>query len=367
MKANFKYLSQKNGEEGYVLLSVYFMAAILTIFSLALFTRAYLFIQHSERNQNRIIAFNMADTGVSKAMRGLVSNTSYSGESYTAQTKGGYSSSVSTPSSDYGTATTDSTVRYIQSSGFAPTNVTTDRAYETRSVDAYVKLDTTPFEFAAFGDNSLILNGTPYVDSYDSRNGAYGGSNTGADGDVASDGTITFIGNPTVLGDTVQNPNIECGPASTTLPSSGSLNINGSQNYQLAAGTYHFDSISITGSGKLTLLGPVTIYVDGTVYVGGNGVVTSGNDPKNFMLYGTGSGAINIAGTSTFYGAVYAPAADVTYTGTEDNFGAVIAKTYQQSGTSALHYDEALKDVTAPCTQVTLLSWKENKTALQGS
>lgn len=365
MKNYFKNRLSEKKEEGYILLGVYFMTAVLTIFSLAIFTRTFFFLQQSERNQNRIIAFNMADTGVSKAMRGLVSSTSYSGESFTAQTRGGYSSLVCPPSCDDVTAPTDPKVRYIRSSGFAPSNVPTVRAYESRSVDAYVKLDTTPFEFAAFGDNSLVLNGTPYVDSYDSRTGVYGGTNVGADGDVASDGTISFIGHPVVRGDTIQNPNIDCGPASTNLPSQGPLRVNGSQNYTLTAGTYHFDSINISGSGRLTLTGPVTIYVDGTVYVGGNGIVTAENKPSNFMLYATGSEAINIAGTSTFYGAVYAPAADVTYTGNEDNYGAVIAKTYQQSGTSALHFDVALKDVTAPCTQVTLLSWQENKTTMQ--
>ena len=83
------------------------------------------------------------------------------------------------------------------------------------------------------------------------------------------------------------------------------------------------------------------------------------------MLNATASGLIEIAGNGKFYGAIYAPVADVVYTGNDDFYGSVIAKTYQQSGTTSLHYDEALKDIDAPCTRVTLLSWKENNALLQ--
>jgi hypothetical protein len=355
-------------EKGYVLVGVYFMTTVLSIFSLALFSRGFLFSQHSERNQNRVVAFNMADTGVHHSMRQLSSDMNYSGTTaYTpVGTKGGFESWVCPPSCPNGvTAPVDPMVRLVQTAGYSPSNVATVRAYETRPVIAYVEMDHTPFEFAALGDDSLTVNGNPLVDSYNTNDGVYGGSNVGSNGDVASDGPMTFPGTPNINGDIVANPKFNCSPAATTLTSLGDLDIRGNQNIQLPAGTYRYDSINITGNGKLTLLGPVTIYVDGEVYVGGNGIATSGNKPINFMLYGTGSEDIDIAGTSEFHAAIYAPAANVHYSGTQDFYGAVIAKNFDHSGAADLHYDEALKDVEAPCTRVSLLSWRERNIVVQ--
>jgi hypothetical protein len=346
-------------QAGFMMMGTYLLVAALSTLSLAFFSRNFFFIQNTERNHNRVLAFNMADTGIDRTMRSIELNMNYAGTgSYSVLgSKGGYNTTVTTPANPM--------VRLIQSTGFAPSDDVNARAHETRSIDAYVQLDTTPFEFAAFGDDNLTLNGTPVVDSYNSSDGPYGGANTGSEGDVASDGDIELIGNPTVAGDQVQNPKINCVPASTSIPSQGQLKIQGNMDYQLPAGTYHFDSISISGNGKLTLLGPVVIYVDGEVYIGGNGVATSGNKPINFMLYATGEENIDIAGGGEFFGAVYAPASDVHYTGNSDLHGAVIAKTYQQSGSSELHYDEALKDIEAPCINVDLLSWRENGTFSQ--
>lgn len=355
-------MDKKHAQSGFVMMGSLLMMTVLVTLSLAFFSRHYLFIQNTERNSNRIIALNLADTGVHAAIRGLELDEAYAGSAgYTAYgPKGGYNVAVSSLAWP-----ADQDIRLIQSIGQAPSSTLTDRAYETRSVTAYVRLDTTPFQFAAFGDEGLTLNGTPLVDSYDSRDGVYGGMNVNANGDVATDQSFSFIGTPTVNGDQISNPKINCAPASTNLPSSGALRINGSQEYTLPAGTYHFDSINITGSGKLILSGPVTIYVSGEVYIGGRGVTTAGNDPTHFFLNATGNSTVEIAGSGAFYGAVYAPASPVTYTGTSDFFGAVIAKNYQQSGTSKLHYDEALSDISAPCIDVEVLSWRESGIAAQ--
>jgi len=347
--------------KGYLLLSSYLVMAVLEILSMALFSKNFSFVQSVERNQNRMIGFNMAEAGVDRALVSLASDLNYAGAADspldTNNLQGGYRTKVTDPDPN------GSLYRFILSTGYAPSSDTGSPAYEQRVLEAYAQIDTTPFEYASFADSNLTLNGTPLIDSYDSRNGAYGGLNMGTDGDIASDGTIQFIGNPLVKGDIINSPGIDCKPGTTNLASSGSLTLSGGTNYTIAGGTYRFSSINISGSAKLILSGPATIYVDGAVYIGGNGVATSSNIPSNFLLIATGSDPVAVAGNASFYAGVYAPSSSVEYSGTEDFYGSVIAKDYKQSGTSDLHYDVAMKGRAAPCYGVDLVSWRETNTA----
>ncbi len=356
-------------QAGFLLLTSYFIVAVISIISLAVFTRSHIYLQSSERNRNKVAAFNMAEAGLDSAMASLKTDTAYGGSSgYTALgTNTGYAVSVCPPSCDADMAQpADPNVRFIRAHGYAPGNITTERGYENRSTLSYVELDDTPFEYGAFAETALTLNGTPLVDSYNSTVGDYGGANIGNEGDIASDGAITLIGTPTVLGETIEDPGISCSPVATGISSSGALTLNGSTNFQLPAGTYRFSSISITGNASLTLLGPVTIYLDGDANIEGNGIATSGNDPVNLLLIAAEATVISIGGGGSFYGAVFAPESAVAYSGTGDFYGAVIAKTYNQSGTSSLHFDVALKDVPGPCIDVNLKSWREENPVHSG-
>lgn len=350
-----------------MLLTVFFIVSVLEIFSLAFFARQTIFGQATERNQNKIIAFNAAEAAVDNAIAQLRSNSNYAGTTaFTAlnagSNQGGYEIQVCPPSCTGLTAPTDSNIRLLKAAGYAPGNVSTAQAYEVRPVMSYVQLSTTPFNHAAYARNSLTLNGTPLVDSYDSSVGNYSSSNRGSEGDIATgSNSITYIGHPTVNGSTQTGITLECSPATATVPSMGSLNLS-SGTYNLTAGTYHFDSISITGNAKITASGPVVIYVDGEVNIAGNGVATSGNTPSNFLIYATSSSAVNISGNSAFYGAVYAPSSQVQYSGGGDFYGAVFSDTYTQSGNYSLHFDTQLNNVNAPCTQVQMKSWEETST-----
>ena len=351
--------------KGYILMTSYLMISVLSIFSIALFSRENVFLQATERNKNKIIAFQMAEAGLDSTIVQLNSDANYSGAaSYSALgTNGGYVTTVCPPSCAGLTPAADPLIRLVQTTGYAPGNDTAARAYEARQVLSYLKLDSTPFEYAAFAENSLILNGVPLVDSYNSANGDYGGANVLNHGDIASDGTISLIGNPTVNGSIVQSPEIECGPAAATAASTGPLSLGGNTNYTLAAGTYHFDSITITGNAKITATGPVTVYVDGAVSLGGNGLATHENKPSNFLLFATGSGSISISGNGGLYAGIYAPGSSINNSGNATIYGSVIARDYQQNGTADLHFDEALKNISAPYNAVDMLSWRETNTA----
>lgn len=372
----------------------YLLIAVISIFSLAMFSRGTVFLQANERSQNKIIAFNMAEAGIDLAITQLQADVTYAGVGYTdmgtGTVEGGYQVAVTTPN-------TAPNVRLIQSTGHAPLNDMTQKAYETRTIQAYVSIGTQSyFDFAVFSKDGMQLNGNPLIDSYDSRNGAYGGANRNQNGDIGTDstgaGTVSLNGNVEVRGDAEVgpggNPNSVVSvsgnssitgtlsaapaerayePAATNLPSLGNLRVNGNQTQTLPAGTYHYDSISISGNGELEALGAVEIYVSGSVTISGNGVSTQANLPPNFIIYVTTGDTVKVSGNGNFYGAIYAPASHVMNTGNGEIYGAVVSRTYHQAGNGNVHYDEALKDTGGSGEPtVSLLSWQENNTVAGG-
>ena len=87
----------------------------------------------------------------------------------------------------------------------------------------------------------------------------------------------------------------------------------------------------------------LTIYVSGDISVAGNGIVNTGMSPLDLMIYGTGAtGGVLIAGTSAFFGAVYAPMLDIDIRGTSESYGSFVGNTIGMTGGALVHYDECL-------------------------
>lgn len=373
--------------QGFILMTSYLMMTVLSIFSLAMFSRSYFFLQATERNQNRILAFNQAETGIDFAMTQLAINPAYGG---TAQptvfgVKGAYAVQVCPPAcEDEALTPAGVNIRLISATGYAPTSDNTSRAYAARAVQAYVRIEDIGFDYAAYGKTGVQINGNPNVDSYSSGAGDYNaGGNIGAQGDIASDATVELIGNATINGDifatdlevagnatysgslSKETPDLDCEPGETEIPSSGSLNLSGDEQKVLEAGTYHFDSIQVSGNAQIIVqTGPVVIYVDGTADFSGNGIVNATNTPTNLIIIATSNADIKIVGNGAFHGAVLAPASDVSVVGNGDFYGAIIGKTFHQTGEGNLHYDTDLSAYNYACNNVKLLSWQEKGTLL---
>ncbi len=406
-KKTKKNSDNKSDQRGFLLLSAFLIIAVLEIFSLALFARFTVFTQATERNQNKLYAFNAAEAALDNALVQLASNTSYSGVStYTSMdasgNTGGYTVQVCPPSCD-GLTTPTGSYKLIQAIGYSPSNDPTAKGYETRIIEAYVSSGGgAGFPYAIYGDTSVTLSGNATTDSYNSDDGAYGGSNVGTEGNVASDGALVLNGNAHIGGDSTSTtasltgnatisgaattnsgsvsttgsahvgstlagstPGLNCSPGSTSLASLGSLSISGNNTVSLTAGSYHYSSLSISGNGRLNITtGPVTIYVDGTVSISGNGIGTASNLPTNLSVVSTSNGTVSISGNGDFYGSIYAPSSTVSNTGNGQIYGAVFANTYSQSGNGHVHYDEALADADTPCSSsgVSIQSWRETNT-----
>lgn len=378
-------------QSGFILVSVYLVITGLSIASIAYFARSNAFLQSAERDRNKLIAFNMAETAVDVALTQLTSDKAYTGTNgyvsfNTTTVPGGYSLVVTTPD-------TNPNIRIIQATGFAPDNNAQSRAAQRASVIAYAEVLQNPlFDFAIFAANSISLTSSgsvASVDSYNSKNGAYGGANTGDKGDIAANSisldTISLAGNTLVKGDAYVGPGgdpntgIKIGPNSsitgtkssltvpkvyspptTSVPVSGAINLSGKTTQTLLPGTYHFSSITIGGQARLDIAGPVKIYVDGAVDIGGQGIATAGNLPTNFLLYVSGSETVKVNGQGNLYAGIYAPNSTVDNVGNAAILGAVISKDYRQTGNGTIHFDEALMEIkTDQNGKMKVRSWQE--------
>jgi Tfp pilus assembly protein PilX len=394
-----KTFKSLHNERGFVLLIVYAVAIFVTVFSVTLFARHRAAIQATERYQNRILAFNAAESGIDFALRELATDSALR-----SQTATGPYTSPYTPVQEnqfqfiISPVTDQSSLRRIDSKGCAPNCTSTSRAYQTSDITVYCQITasappTSLFQYGVYAGTSISMSGNSAFDSYNSNYGAYGGSNKSSEGGMAANsaqaGGISLNGNAkvngsvyvapagdpnavvsvnhaTITGARSNLPEDWSAPAPATTPETHTditLNVSGNNTVTLAAGTYHASSISISGNAKIVTTGAVVIYVDGPVNLSGNGIVVPNNHPANLLLYSTGSANVSISGNGSFYGGIYAPNSAVTATGNGDVFGAVISNTYTQSGNSATHFDLALKDLTVTDpnqTQITRIkAWQE--------
>jgi Tfp pilus assembly protein PilX len=262
-------------------------------------------------------------------------------------------------------------------------------------------------------NKTYYIDGNPY-------------NNIANNGDVATNGNITLIGNAYIAGDVsigpngtftgnasqvngtiTNNSNIFLPPvvvpqtlkeapytvngtvkAPTTLNGLGSYNnpITGDNKFEAISVTSdklvirgpaniyltNSNSLDISGTGAFDIsnsTGTVNIYTDGNVKIAGQGIIsTATNSTENFILYDTGSNPqtktfqIDLTGSSTFFGAIYAPESNITVTGKSDGFdiyGALIGNSITIGGNGFIHYDEALANKTFGNKTYSLQSWQE--------
>ena len=84
---------------------------------------------------------------------------------------------------------------------------------------------------------------------------------------------------------------------------------------------------------------PTTFYIDGPATFKGGGIVNATQNPANLVIYSTGA-TLEIAGNAEFHGVVIAPTTTVTFTGTSDIYGTVMAGILELPGNTSLHIDE---------------------------
>lgn len=109
------------------------------------------------------------------------------------------------------------------------------------------------------------------------------------------------------------------------------------------------NAISIGGTAdlKVTATGALTIYTDGNISAGGNGMTNANANATSCLIYGTNNGSgqtISLTGNATTVAAINAPNADFSITGNAEIWGSVVARNVALNGNAAFRYDEALLD-----------------------
>lgn len=274
------------------------------------------------------------------------------------------------------------------------------------------------FSYGIFGDENVSLRGNAYIDSYNSGDGSYGGANVNSDGDVGTNAisavypySVYLCNNATINGDVIIGPggdvdeaievrnNAEINgtsssadslqelpevPIPTGLPYEGSISLSGNSTSMLTtSGEYSF--IQLNSNSRLTLDGDLTLYITGALSLNSNSqiIITEGSnveiylsgtfsqssntqinnltqDPTTLAIYGTDSlTAVNWASNSDFYGAFYAPNADVDIHSNAEIYGSIIADTIDLASNSRVHYDERLADESDFGCSYRVVSWDE--------
>lgn len=151
------------------------------------------------------------------------------------------------------------------------------------------------------------------------------------------------------------------------------------------SGTY--SSISIDNKGQLRIEEDCVLAVSGNIelkndaeifiadagslvlYLAGDfdaknsaGVANSKKIPSKFKLFGTGNNqTIDLKNGSDFYGAVYAPNADMTLHNGGNAFGSFIVNSFEMKNSGNVYYDKALTDVavTDEAAKFVVVHWEE--------
>ena len=264
------------------------------------------------------------------------------------------------------------------------------------------------FKYGVFGEEKVLLQGTPEVSSYRSDEPFNPAANAQIGTNSIDEAAIELQGNAEVKGDVFSgegsNPDlaISAEPGAVTgnrgalddyvalpdvivpegLPFMGSLSVAGGGVESISADA-EYSSITVQGSltisssgdlvvGNLRILGSgkiiipsgisVTVYVIGPekAFLGGKAIENVDEDPTRFRIYGAGDcPEIELAGTTKFYGAVYAPGIPVTCTGTGDIYGALIGRTVTLPGTARVYCDEILAGTPGGPEFVSFTDWQE--------
>jgi choice-of-anchor A domain-containing protein len=250
------------------------------------------------------------------------------------------------------------------------------------------------FEYALFGDQYVHLkNGGTLIcyncniddknlqvgtnsilaDSLDIKSGAIvnGDAVIGVGGEpdvVISDTSGGIKGNTYIMPKEHELPQITVPESLASLPSGGTINSN-----KTISSSAKYDKIDLGNSKIITIDGEVSLYIIGDItldnsaelritdandvslalFVGGNieiknsGVINNlSEDATKLKIYGLEScQSLILKNGSDFYGAIYAPNADVVMMNSGDMFGSVIAKSVDQRNSSTFHYDVSLREV----------------------
>lgn len=157
---------------------------------------------------------------------------------------------------------------------------------------------------------------------------------------------------------------------STTIKAANMLNTNGNTIEVYGDVTlYVTNKVDLKGDFFVRPGSTLELYVDGDMFVGGNGQVNETGLPENLKIYGTaataGGQTIKLHGNGIMHAAVFAPNANIELKGggsSGEMSGSVIGNTVTMTGNYDFHYDECLEDA-SDGNPFAVASWRELNSA----
>ncbi len=259
------------------------------------------------------------------------------------------------------------------------------------------------FRFGAFGNAGIHIDRQITLDSYDSRNGVYGGVNIGSEAHIGTNSTlsgsiwidadseikgsvfsgydsdpdqvITADASATIYG-VKRSLHSTCGLPSVIapmgLPYRGDYSLD-DNNLDTINVSGEYGSFSTGKNSTLRIEGDVILYITGDFYMDKNSVLEIASDasltiylgagdfemdvgaamnnlsldPSKLLVYGTGSfnGEIYMDQNTAFYGAIYASQGNVRLDASSGFYGAAIAKNIMIDVGAVIHYDKSLENL----------------------
>ena len=257
------------------------------------------------------------------------------------------------------------------------------------------------FSRAVYGESYVwIQNAT--LDSFDSDVASYNALTAGTEADVFSNagmtlqkatingdagavGTMTLNNSPVITGTTTQNAAPQAPYDITPCPAggyspvtpelaavgytgNGVLNLASGQTLNLVSGKqYFFRSVVMTGTSKLALPAGtqhVDFMVQDSIYMAGGSIANVGHKTTDMSFTacgtptdGTKTNYWGLTGGADAYFSVFAPNKVVYALGNSSFFGAVVSSIFYITGSAQFHYDEALSRAASPKLQVQKATW----------
>lgn len=392
----------QGNEQGMVLVTTLIVLSVFLLLGITAVLQTTADLRISSRYKTAKQAFYAAEAGVNGVMDRYLSNpgdfksrkTAEEMEFSTTRPKASKPGEVAVwwiPSIVYDTAEPPAWVEIRSQGGTVPD--TGARAEITVRIRANYH---SPFSYGLFGDESVMISGSGYVDSYHSAKGPWSQEGNGRHGDIgtneAKNGAIRLNGQGTVYGGAIiglgATPDTDIvveghakitGRRKTALESlnmtpktdpGGGDDLSESGSMTLSTGTYRLQDSQLNSQrtieidGEVTFLingdvnmadlaeirirerGSLTMIVSGNIKLTGQRIVNETGIPANLQIYGTSRcETVNLLGQSDLHAVLYAPVATISVTGQADIYGALAGNRVTVSGQGNVHYDEALKDL----------------------
>lgn len=419
----------RNQESGAVFIVTLIVIVVMMILATPFLFRLSAQYRTTDKSFKSLAAVNLAEAGVERAIWEL-----NHGDLSTWDGDGDLRSlTISSFQASGGADVGDITINILDPEGNTPVIEATGSIHFTgdktiaKATRVVLEREGGPslFDYGVFGDEGVELRSNAKIDSYDSRDGSYGGDNVGSNGHTGTNsnfyGCIDLMSNAKIYGNTLSGfesdpdyviitrsnseiygekqalsevkelPSI---PPPEGLPFRGSYYL-GSNDQDTIDESGEYTSFLLRSNAKVTVTADAILYITGefsmrsntklkiadgvsvTIYLGGSFEQQSNtqinnlsNDPTKLMILGTESfnNEMEWNSNSSFWGAVYVPQAAVDFDSNAHFYGSMIAKSMELDSNAKLHYDAALEEVdilggSGGFSHFTVTSWQEKSSS----